>query len=66
MFNQSLEQIAAAFGESRASVTRRIDRGELKYGLHYIDLRSPQSRKAKYRFDLAACQKLYLIPPERR
>ena len=66
MFDKTLKQIAAAFGESSASVVRRIDRGELKYGVHYVDLRSPKSRKANYRFDLVACQDLYSIPPERR
>jgi hypothetical protein len=66
MFNRTLNQIAKDFNESRISVVRRINRGELKYGVHYIDIRSPQSRNAKYRFNLEALKTFFSVPPEKR
>jgi hypothetical protein len=66
MFDHTVKQLAAAFGEHPQSVRRRVESGEFKYGVHYIDLRPPHSNYAKYRFNLAACKSLFLVPPEKR
>lgn len=65
-FNQTPDEIAKAFSVSRKTIERRVKDGTFKYGKHYIDLQAKNAKDKILRFNLEACQKVFLTPPEKR
>jgi transposase len=65
-FTLTIEELAKADECSEKTVIRRVDDGTYIYGKHYVDKRPKNAKNRKLRFNLEACQKLFLIPPEKR
>ena len=62
-----IKEIARLYGVSDTVVKEDwVDGQMLKYGKHYIDVRSQNAKNAQLRFDLDACQKYFEIEPEKR
>ena len=65
-FNQTIADIEKAFNWSRWTINARIKDKTFIYGKHYIDLSGKNARKRDLRFNLDACQNVFLTPPEKR
>jgi hypothetical protein len=65
-FTHTPKQIAKADECSEKTVIRRVDDGTYIYGKHYVDKRPKNAKNRKLRFNLEACQKYFLTPPEKR
>jgi hypothetical protein len=55
MFKSTIKDVAQFFNVSAKTVKRWIDHEMLERGVHYIDVRTPDSKKACLRFDVNAC-----------
>jgi transposase len=66
LFNQKTKDIAKAYGVSEKTITRMIDDGTFTHGDQWIDLRGKNAINRNPRFNLEACQKYFLTPPEKR
>jgi disulfide oxidoreductase YuzD len=65
-FNHTTKDLAKAYKWSEKTVERRVDDGTFTYGKEYIDVRAKNAKNRDLRFNLEACQKLFLTPPEKR
>lgn len=65
-FSSRPKEVAVFFDVSLAVVRQWVDTQMFRYGKHYIDVRSPNAKNSKLRFDLEACQKYFETEPEKR
>jgi len=65
-FNLTIKELAKADNCSEKTVIRRVDDGTYTRGKHYVDKRPKNAKNRKLRFNLEACQKYFLTPPEKR
>lgn len=65
-FNATPKDLANAFNVSTGTVRHWVNCEVLKQGKHYIDIRKPNAHNAMLRFNIEACQQLFLTPPEKR